>query len=127
MIAITGHGFTNVADTKITIRPTPQGAYKVLAVLEDTIRVQLKPGSDWLPTFVTLKDNEDKKIPLQVSSINTGAGEVVFDSPIQIGYVIKDREGVVCDDSCEFAFDGVCDDGSENEVYFFFLNFCVNF
>jgi len=115
VIAISGHGFTNVADTKVVIRPTLPGAYKILAVLEDTIRVQLKPGSDWLPTFVTLKDDDTKKIPLQITSIDSGAGEISFDSPITIGFVVKDREGVVCDDSCEFAFDGVCDDGSEAE------------
>jgi len=115
VIAISGHGFTNVADTKVVIRPTLPGAYKVLAVLEDTIRIQLKPGSDWLPSFVTLKDDESKKVPLQITSIDSGAGEVSFDTPITIGFVVKDREGVVCDDSCEFAFDGVCDDGSESE------------
>ena len=54
---------------------------------------------------------------MQLYSINTGAGEIVFDTPIVVGFVVKDREGVVCDDSCEFAFDGVCDDGSENEYY----------
>jgi hypothetical protein len=26
------------------------------------------------------------------------------------------REGVVCDDSCQYAFNGVCDDGSEGEL-----------
>ena len=117
VIAIKGHGFTNVADTKIVIRPTLPGAYKVLAVLEDTIRIQLKQGSDWLPSFVTLKDDDSKKIPLQVTSLDTGAGNVEFDTPIIVGYVVKDREGVVCDDTCEFAFDGVCDDGTENEYY----------
>ena len=52
-----------------------------------------------------------------MTGIDTGAGEVVFDDPITVGYVVKDREGVVCDDSCEFAFDGVCDDGTEGEYY----------
>lgn len=117
VIAISGHGFTNVADTKIVIRPTLPGAYKVLAVLEDTIRIQLKQGSDWLPSFVTLKDDDSKKIPLQVTSLDTGAGIIEFDTPIIVGYIVKDREGVVCDDTCEFAFDGVCDDGTENEYY----------
>ena len=27
-----------------------------------------------------------------------------------VGWVTKDREGIVCDDSCEYAFDGVCDE-----------------
>jgi len=118
VIAISGTGFTNVADTRVIIRPTAPGAYKVLAVLEDTIRVQLKQGFDWLPSFLSLTDEDaSKKIPLQVTGIDTGAGEVVFDDPITVGYVVKDREGVVCDDSCEFAFDGVCDDGTEGEYY----------
>jgi hypothetical protein len=44
----------------------------------------------------------------------------VYDDPITVGYVVKDREGVVCDDSCEFAFDGVCDDGTESEYYYYY-------
>jgi hypothetical protein len=35
---------------------------------------------------------------LQVASIDTGAGEITFDNPVPIGFVVKDREGVVCDD-----------------------------
>lgn len=46
-----------------------------------------------------------------IASIDTGAGEISFnDNPITIGMIVKDREGVICDDSCEFACDGVCDD-----------------
>jgi hypothetical protein len=121
VIAVNGKGFTNVADTKLIIRPTSPGAYRILAVLEDTIRVQLKQGYDWLPSFISLKDEDDsKKIPLQVTGLDTGAGEIVYEDPITIGYVVKDREGVVCDDSCEFAFDGVCDDGSESSYYYYY-------
>jgi len=58
VIAIYGHGFTNVADTKITIRPTSPGAYKVLAVLEDMIRIQLKQDYDWLPSYMSLADED---------------------------------------------------------------------
>lgn len=121
VISIKGSGFTNVADTKVIIRPTAPGAYHVLAVLEDTIRVQLKQGFDWLPGFLSLSESDDdKKIPLQVTGIDTGAGEVVFDDPITVGYVVKDREGVTCDDSCEFAFDDVCDDGTQTEYYYYY-------
>lgn len=118
VIAIKGTGFTNVADTNVIIRPTAPGAYRVLNVLEGTIRVQLKQGYDWLPGFLSLLPTDlDKKVPLQVTGIDTGAGEIVFTDPITVGYIIKDREGVVCDDSCEFAFDDVCDDGTESEYY----------
>mmetsp|Transcript_19026 Transcript_19026/g.19155 ORF Transcript_19026/g.19155 Transcript_19026/m.19155 type:complete len:925 (-) Transcript_19026:246-3020(-) len=118
VIAIKGRGFTNVADTKVIIRPTAPAAYKVLNILEDTIRVQLKQDNDWLPSFVSLTGaDENKKIPLQIAGIDTGAGEITFEDPITIGFVVKDREGVVCDDSCEFAFDGVCDDGTTTDLY----------
>lgn len=121
LIVISGTGFTNVADTKINLRPTSPGSYKILGVLDDAIRVQLKPDKDWLPSYMSLKDEDDsKKILLQVSSIDTGAGEITFDEPITIGFIVKDREGVTCDDSCEFAFDGVCDDGTEpNDQYYY--------
>ena len=117
VVVISGKGFTNIADVKVTVRPAVPGAYKVLSVSDDTIRLQLKPDYDWLPSFLTLTDS-DKKIPLQIASINTGAGDLTFDNPITIGMIVKDREGVVCDDSCEFAFDGVCDDGTEDEMYY---------
>ena len=52
---------------------------------------------------------------MQVTGLDTGSGEVVFEEPITVGWVVQDREGVVCDDTCEFAFDGVCDDGTEGE------------
>jgi hypothetical protein len=124
LLVISGLGFTNVADVKISLRPTPGGSYKIIGVLEDAIRVQLLPDRDWLPSFMTLKDeDESKKILLQVASIDTGAGEISFDTPVPIGYIIKDREGVVCDDSCEFAFDGVCDDGSEPNDQYYYQNY----
>ena len=124
LLVVSGLGFTNVADVKITLRPTPAGSYKIIGVLEDAIRVQLLPDRDWLPSFMTLKDEDDsKKILLQVASIDTGAGEISFEQPISIGYIIKDREGVICDDSCEFAFDGVCDDGSEPNDEYYYQNY----
>jgi hypothetical protein len=119
LIAIYGTGFTNVDDVKLRINPPLPNAYMVRGVVGDTIRVQLKQDMDWLPSYMSLNDEEDgKKITLQVSSIDTGAGEITFPQPITIGYIIKDREGVTCDDSCEFAFDGVCDDGAEHEHYY---------
>jgi len=124
LIVISGSGFTNAADTKITLRPTSPSSFKILGVLEDAIRLQLKPDQDWLPSFMSLKDEDEaKKILLQVASIDTGAGDIVFDEPITVGYIVKDREGVVCDDSCEFAFDGVCDDGSEPNDQYYYENY----
>jgi hypothetical protein len=118
VISIRGSGFTNTGDTKIQIRPSLPGSYKVLNVLDGVLRVQLMPEAAWLPGYLSLKeDNDEKNVPLQVTSIDTGAGEVNFEFPITIGKIYKDREGVVCDDSCEYAFDGVCDDGTETDYY----------
>jgi hypothetical protein len=121
VVPVKGHGFTNSEDLKLVIRPTLPSSYKLLSVLEDAIRVQLLPDKDWLPDFLSLNSGDaDKKIPLQISSIDTGAGEIVFTTPITIGFIVKDREGVICDDSCEFAFDGVCDDGTAKENYYYY-------
>eukprot|EP01040_Poterioochromonas_malhamensis_P011022 gene11022-12014_t len=121
LVVISGFGFTNAADTKISIRPTSPGSYKILSVLNDSIRLQLKPGMDWLPSFMSLKSEDDsKRVYLQVVSIDTGAGLIEMEEPVTVGQIIKDREGVTCDDSCEFAFDGVCDDGSvPNDQYYY--------
>jgi hypothetical protein len=59
---------------------------------------------------------------VQVTSIDTGAGEIVFDAPVIVGYIVKDRDGVICDDSCEFSLDGVCDDGTltDDDYYYYY-------
>ncbi|KAJ1428075.1 hypothetical protein B484DRAFT_450036 [Ochromonadaceae sp. CCMP2298] len=124
LIVIEGAGFTNVADLKIMIRPSSPAAYTVIGVMDDAIRVQLVPGNAWLPSFASLKDEEEgKNVPLQVASIDTGAGVITFADPITVGNIVKDREGVTCDDSCEFAFDGVCDDGSEPFDEYYYENY----
>jgi len=124
LLVISGAGFTNVGDTKVSLQPANPAAYKVIGVMDDAIRVQLKPENDWLPEFMSLKNEEDSKsIPLEISSIDTGAGEIKLDPPVQVGSIVKDREGVVCDDSCEFAFDGVCDDGSEPNDEYYYQNY----
>ena len=115
VLYIKGTGFTNVEDTIVVLRPTDPGSYKVVAVYPDTIRLQLLPGQKWLPDWLSLgTTDEDKSIPLQVSSVDCGAGAVIFDEPVTIGLAVKDRAGEVCDDSCDYAFDDVCDDGSES-------------
>ena len=115
VISVRGQGFTNEDEISITLKPTDTTSFKILAVMDDLIRLQLKPDLDWLPSYLHLKPEEEKKIPLEVTSIDTGAGIVKLSTPVTIGYVVADRPGVVCDDSCEFSFDGVCDDGSEQE------------
>ena len=92
VIAIKGQGFTNVGDTKVVIRPTLPNAYKILSVTEDTIRIQLIQGHSWLPSHITLKSKPNMKVPLQVTSIDTGAGLVTFPSPVAIGFIVSDTD-----------------------------------
>jgi hypothetical protein len=111
LLTIHGTGFTNVADMTINLRPTNPEAYKIIHVLSDAIRVQLLPDRDWLNNFMTLKDEaDDKKVLLQVSSIDTGAGPIELDPPVSVGLITKDRVGATCDNSCEFPIEGLCND-----------------
>lgn len=121
ILVVTGTGFTNIKDVKITLQPNNK-AYKVLSVESDSIRLQLKPDQSWLSSFSSsLQDDEEgKKILISVISIDVGAGEIIFDTAVPVGYIIKDRAGLVCDDSCEFAFDGVCDDGSQPKDQYYY-------
>jgi len=123
LLIITGTGFTDIESVKIQLRPTEANAFKVLSVVDDMIRLQLNPKQDWLPSYVSLKNEDDKKIELKIYSIDTGAGEIVLTKPVTVGLVVKDLEGVVCDDTCEFAFDGECDDGSEPVDEYYYQNY----
>jgi hypothetical protein len=115
VILIKGSGFTSIEDTTVVLQPTAPESYKVVGVLPDTIRLQLLPGKKWLPDYLSLGEGDgDKSIALQVVSLDCGAGAVVFGKPVTIGLATRDRAGETCDDSCDFAFDGVCDDGSQD-------------
>ena len=110
-VLIKGSGFTNLDSTSIKLSPTYDESYHIVSVAENAILIRLEPEKDWLPGSFTI--NEDSKIPLYLVSINTGAGEIDLEGDgTQIGLILKDKEHHICDDSCEFAFDGMCDDGS---------------
>jgi hypothetical protein len=111
-VIIKGKGFSNLDSTSIKLSPTYDENYHVVSVSKNAILLRLEPQKDWLPSSYPL--NSESKIPLSVVSINTGAGDIsLADNGVRIGYLMKDKESHVCDDSCEFAFDGMCDDGSE--------------
>eukprot|EP01034_Spumella_vulgaris_P039210 gene39210-48428_t len=115
LVTISGAGFTNVADTIVMICPISipykffgvPNQYVLLSVSKDVILVQRNYYMySWLPNM-SLKDKGDaEKIALQISSINTGAGEVTFPEPVTVGYIVKDRADAYCDDSCDYALDG---------------------
>eukprot|EP00608_Synchroma_pusillum_P009885 CAMPEP_0198428070 /NCGR_PEP_ID=MMETSP1452-20131203/6326_1 /TAXON_ID=1181717 /ORGANISM="Synchroma pusillum, Strain CCMP3072" /LENGTH=894 /DNA_ID=CAMNT_0044148453 /DNA_START=16 /DNA_END=2700 /DNA_ORIENTATION=+ len=108
-LVIRGQGFTDGMSTTLKLTPTPGTSYKISLVLEDTIRVLLQEAETWLPSYMTVEEGD--RVPVRVTGVDTGAGLVqLAGEGVVVGYVVPDREGVVCDDSCEFAFDSVCDD-----------------
>jgi hypothetical protein len=115
LLTIHGTGFTNVADVKLGLRPTSPVAYRMRSVINNSVVLELKRDNAWVPSFFNLKDEPTKHMLLQIGSIDTGAGEILFDNPVTVANVYRDIPGVTCDDSCEFAFDGVCDDGSNQD------------
>jgi hypothetical protein len=111
-VIIKGTGFTNLDSTTIKLSPTYDENFHIVSVSKNAILLRLEPEKDWLPSSYPL--NEESRIPLNVITIDTGAGEITLaNNGARVGYILKDKETHICDDSCEFAFDGMCDDGSE--------------
>ena len=108
-VVVRGSGFSPEG-TELTLEPTPRKSYHVVEVTETTVLLELEPDAAWVAPEVLAKDAA-KGIDLKVSKVDTGAGEVRFDS-VTVATVVREPEGDVCDDSCEWAFDGVCDDGT---------------
>jgi hypothetical protein len=73
-VIFVGNGFTRTIDMKLTLHPTPRSAYDIEIVNASAIKLTLKPGHTWLPSFLTLKDDTSaQKIPIQIHEIDTGA------------------------------------------------------
>jgi hypothetical protein len=103
----------------ILTNKTLKNSYKIISASDGQFRVQLSEGSTWLPEFYALT----KRVPLTVTSIDTGAGPYALpDGGVVVAYIVADREGVVCDDSCEYSFDGVCDEsnGGDGDWYSYY-------
>jgi len=133
-LVIRGAGFS-VEGTTLTFDPPPaEGTtpYKVVECLEDFIALELTdaaarddaaapvaPEDDarasWIPAALLPAKDAAAGVPLKVVAIDTGAGEVAFAgaAAITVATVVDEPEGDICDDSCEWANDGVCDDGTQ--------------
>ena len=111
-LIVRGSGFS-LDGTELTLRPTSRSSYEVESVEMAEMVLILKEGKSWVPA----KTKDDgKPVSIYVTKIDTAAGEVVMeDDGAIVARVFPDRSGAVCDDSCEWALDGVCDDGSAGE------------
>jgi hypothetical protein len=70
-------------------------------------------GKDFDNSFVKKKGSVD----LKIREYRMGLISFPIDPPITIAKIIPDIDGIVCDNSCEFANDGVCDDSNLNPNY----------
>jgi nitrogen fixation protein FixH len=109
-LTIRGTGFALYDDADLTLEPTPRADYTVTSVQNSAIVLELVDGKAWVPPSLVGKSIP----PLRVTEVNTGAGMIAVkgDGGVVVATVVADPEGAVCDNSCEFARDGVCDDGS---------------
>ena len=109
-LVVRGSGFSPDG-TSLTLEPTRAAKYSVIEATEWSVTLELKSDGSWCDE---LKD--DKGVELKVTKVDSGAGEVIFDKPIIVATVVKEPDGDICDDSCEWALDGVCDDGTQPNI-----------
>jgi hypothetical protein len=111
-LIIQGTGFS-LDGTELTLRPTPRSNYEVESLETTEIVLLLNEGKKWGSPA-----NQDSPVEVFVTKIDTGAGEVVMKGDgILVAKVEPDDDKQQCDDSCEWALDGVCDDGSGQGRY----------
>ena len=93
IIEISGRGFTSIADVKVMLSPTMPEAYRIISVEPTLLRVELHQGQSWKPAYIQLKNYDGsatRHVPLQVLSIDTGAGNIVFPQAVTIGHIVPD-------------------------------------
>eukprot|EP00632_Arachnochrysis_sp_CCMP2950_P012529 CAMPEP_0185693838 /NCGR_PEP_ID=MMETSP1164-20130828/3499_1 /TAXON_ID=1104430 /ORGANISM="Chrysoreinhardia sp, Strain CCMP2950" /LENGTH=914 /DNA_ID=CAMNT_0028360647 /DNA_START=66 /DNA_END=2810 /DNA_ORIENTATION=+ len=113
-LIVSGSGFS-MGSTELALRPTSRTAYDIDHVEANDVVLTLKDGKSWIPD--ASQADADPETPLgeiAVTQIDTGAGHVnLAGDGVVVARVYPDSgDGRVCDDSCEWALDGVCDDGS---------------
>ncbi|KAJ8599359.1 hypothetical protein CTAYLR_007010 [Chrysophaeum taylorii] len=107
-LVVTGSGFS-LQGTELDVDPTPLTSYDVYSVETTEVTLSLKDGQSWIPDRPAAKKEDESLGSIVVTKIDTGAGEVLIDNVV-VAKVYPDPEGAVCDDSCEWALDGVCDE-----------------
>jgi len=111
-LVINGYGFV-LDDTRITLAPTLADAYYLDSVEPYRLVLRLRDGFSWADDVYLEGSAQD----VYVTKIDTRAGEVVMNNGdgVVVAKVEADLDDNNCDDSCEYAFDGLCDDGSSKE------------
>jgi len=114
-LVIRGSGFA-LEGTELTLSPTKRAAYEIESLEMTEMVLKLNEGHSW----ASVEEKTGTHELVYVTKIDTGAGEVMLeDEGVIVAKVEPDVDDNHCDDSCEWALDGVCDDGSSKgrEVY----------
>lgn len=118
-VVVTGSGFTNKETMKVTLRPTTPGIYSVFEVSANYTRLKILPGLPWYSGNLSYHDGPSSSssssssnsssssgitplIPLEVVAVDTGAGNIVFDKPITIGYITENLPKHYKDDDDDY-------------------------
>jgi len=114
-LVISGLGFA-LDGTVLELKPTSKLAYTVESTEATEVVLALKDGKSWLAPDATSSASGDEPLAdVVVTKLDTGAGEVKMPGEgVVVAKVYADNEGPICDDSCEWALDGVCDDGTNS-------------
>jgi hypothetical protein len=119
-ITLAGTGVSDPAAATVLLQPTHADGFRILrGTTVETMHLELVENGSWFsgvlrPTLAGTGDGNVTSMPLLLLGLNSGPGLVMFDPPIILATVIADIPGIVCDDTCSYAFDGICSDGQVN-------------
>lgn len=112
-LIVMGSGFS-IEGTELTLSPTRRSDYEVERIESNEIVLALNEDSTWADV------SEGESQIITVLKVDTGAGEVTMKGDgVVVAKVESDLDDNNCEDSCEWALDGVCDDGSGSDRFWF--------
>eukprot|EP00968_Pinguiococcus_pyrenoidosus_P009567 scaffold743_cov267-Pinguiococcus_pyrenoidosus.AAC.6 len=102
------HGFFGDELQSVQLSPSLQ-QFDAGIVSTELIELTLHDGGKWAAVA-----GDDAPVDLKLVSMDLGAGPYLFpDGGVVIADVYPDSDSNVCDDSCMFANNGMCEDGSD--------------
>ncbi|CAM9708784.1 unnamed protein product, partial [Chrysoparadoxa australica] len=93
----------------------PSSYYTLHSPSQSTITVALEEGKLWAKLNVSKLKGSTAEI--KVTAIDAGAGLVRMPgNGVHVATVHADEEGTICEDTCYFALDGVCDEPQDGSA-----------
>ncbi|CAM9563234.1 unnamed protein product, partial [Discosporangium mesarthrocarpum] len=112
---VMGSGFLSLFDRSkppaIELDNVKPSAYTIQDMWSDNQLTLKLVGDQWLDVA------EGDVVTIKVISINTGAGDIILPGGVPIAKVQEDSSTALCEDSCTYAEDGVCDEPLLGSMY----------